>query len=161
MTDYPKTKDWKNTRISFSLSPVESMLLFISDKKFKGYEQQVDARDVKQVATKSGIVVKRDNPNVLPIDFCDLQIADKSIKDIHVSEACNTVYTQYGFANGNPWNHSVQYKSSIMDRSGFDNNSGFVATYKFTINGQFDISNIKAVVERPEIWKVSVNGHQI
>lgn len=161
MTDYPEAKDGKNTRISFSLSPAESMLLFISDKKLKGYEQPVGAGDVKQVAAKSGIIVKRDNQNVLPIDFCDLQTNGKSIKDIHVTEASNTIYKQYGFSNGNPWNHSVQYRTSILDRSGFETNSGFVATYKFIVNGQFDLSNIKAVVERPEIWKVSVNGHQI
>jgi hypothetical protein len=161
MTEYPDVKAGKNIRLSFSLAPAESMLLFISDKKSNGYKQPVNALNVKQVAAKSGVTVKRDNLNVLPIDFCDLEIAGKTMKDIYMSEASYTAYTQNGFPGGNPWNHSVQYKSSIMDHSGFDPKSGFVASYKFKINGQFDISAIKAVVERPEIWTVSVNGHQL
>lgn len=161
MTDYPEVKEGNNIKLSFSLSPAESMLLYISDKKLNGYKQPIETRDVKKVEAKSGIMVKRDNLNVLPIDFCDLQIGGNTIKDIHVSAACNTVYTQNGFSNGNPWNHSVQYKTSILDRSGFDSNSGFTASYLFTIDGQFDYQAIKAVVERPELWTVSVNGHKV
>ncbi len=161
ITDYPEVKDGKNIQVAFSLSPAESLLLYISDKKLKGYKEQVESRELNLVETKTGIMVKRDDLNVLPIDFCDLQIAGKTIKDIHVGEASNKVFKENGFPDGNPWNHSVQYKTSIIDHSGFDKNSGFVASYRFTINGQFDRSTIKAVVERPELWALSVNGHNI
>lgn len=159
--DFTEVNEGKNIRISFSLSPAESLLLYISDNKLAESKRLNEIMDVNLVDAKSKIIVKRDNPNVLPIDFCNLQITGKTYKDIHVSAASNTVYTENGFPNGNPWNHSVQYKTSILDRSAFDTKSGFVASYLFTINGQFDVSAIKAVIEKPEIWKVSINGHQV
>ncbi len=161
IVDYPEVKDGKNVRISFSLSPAESLLLYVSDKKFKEYKQAVEPGKLNIVTAKSNIMIKRDDPNVLPIDFCDLQLAGKTMKDLHVGEASHKVFVENGFPEGDPWNHSVQYKTSIIDRSQFDQNSGFVASYKFTVNNQFDFSAIKAVVERPELWTVSINGHAI
>ena len=158
--DYPEVKEGKNIQISFSLSPAESLLLFISDNKLSGYKLPVGDMVVNQVAAKSEIMVKRDNTNVLPIDFCDLRIDGKTIKDIHVLEASTAVFRENGFPKGNPWNEAIQYKTSIIDRV-FDKNSGFVASYLFTINGQFDFSTIKAVVEKPELWTVTVNGHNV
>ncbi|MHB9142358.1 MAG: glycosyl hydrolase, partial [Paludibacter sp.] len=129
VTDYKEVSEGKNIRISFSLSPAESLLLYISDKKLEGYKQPVEIRNTNLVVSKSKISVKRDDPNVLPIDFCNLQIGSKTLNDIHVSEASNTIYTENGFPKGDPWNHSVQYKTSILDRSVFDAKSGFVASY--------------------------------
>ena len=161
ITDLPETQVGNKIRVSFSLAPVESMMLFVSDKKLNGYKIPVDTRTVHQVVAKSGITVKRDKLNALAIDFCDLQLEGKTTKDVHISEASNAVYSQYGFKGGNPWNSSVQYKTATLDRSAFDKSSGFIASYLFTINEQFDYSAIKAVVERPKLWTVSINGHQV
>ncbi len=158
--DYPEIKDDGRIRISFSLSPAESLLLYISNKKLTGYDQPKQDLNLDPVEAKTGIMVKRDDPNVLPIDFCDLETGGKTIKDIHVSEASQKGFTENGFRGGNPWNHSVQYKTSITDHK-FDKNSGFIASYKFIVNSKFDFSAIKATIERPELFTVSINEHII
>ena len=71
------------------------------------------------------------------------------------------MFKYYGFKNGNPWNTSVQFKTNIVDRDTFGINTGFTATYHFTIKGKFDAASMKAVVERTGLWKVSVNGTEV
>jgi hypothetical protein len=71
------------------------------------------------------------------------------------------VYKYHGFKDGNPWNHAVQFKTNITDRDNYDSNTGFTAEYHFTIKQKFDYSTLEAVVERPELWTVSVNGTEI
>ena len=39
------------------------------------------------------------------------------------------------FKNGNPWNTSVQFRTNIVDRDTFGVNTGFTATYHFTLKG--------------------------
>ena len=58
------------------------------------------------------------------------------------------------FNNGNPWNTSVQFRTNTVDRDTFGVNTGFTATYHFTIKGKFDFAAMKAVVERPGMWTV-------
>ncbi len=38
---------------------------------------------------------------------------------------------------------------------------GFTATYHFNIRDAFDFSSMKAVVERPALWSVTLNGTEI
>ncbi|MBE9510048.1 MAG: hypothetical protein IMY71_04150, partial [Bacteroidetes bacterium] len=161
IVDYNEVAEGKNIRLSFSLPPAESLLLYISGTRLNGYKLPVDTDKLIPVAVKSDIIVKREEENVLTIDFCDLQITGKTEKDMHVYDATQKVFTENGFKNGNPWNHAVQYKTSILDRADFANNSGFTATYRFYIDGEFDFSKIKTVVERPQLWTVSINGHDV
>jgi hypothetical protein len=80
---------------------------------------------------------------------------------VHNYDAADRVYKYFGFKNGNPWNTSVQFRTQINDRDTFNINTGFTATYHFNILGIFDFSAMKAVVERPYLWKVSVNGTEV
>ena len=50
---------------------------------------------------------------------------------------------------------------NIVDRDTFGLTTGFTATYHFPVKGKFDLSSIRAVVERPGLWTVSVNGTEI
>jgi hypothetical protein len=105
--------------------------------------------------------VTRDEENALMIDFCDVEIGNELTKDIHAFNAADKVFKYYGFKNGNPWNTSVQYKTNIIDRDTFGLNTGFSATYHFTLKGKFDVASMKAVVERTDLWTVSVNGTEV
>ena len=40
-------------------------------------------------------------------------------------------------------------------------NTGFIATYHFNVKGKFDLKTLKAVVERTNLWTVSVNGIEV
>ena len=95
------------------------------------------------------------------IDFCDIDLGNGPIKDLHTLTAADTVFKHYGFLNGNPWNTSVQFRTNIIDRDTFVINTGFTASYHFTIRDNFDLSELKAVIERPWNWSVNVKGTEV
>jgi hypothetical protein len=105
--------------------------------------------------------VTRDEENALMIDFCDVEVGKELIKNLHTYDAADKVYKYHGFKNGNPWNTSVQFKTNTVDRDTFGIKTGFTATYHFTIKDKFDVTNMKAVVERINLWTVSLNGAEI
>jgi hypothetical protein len=97
----------------------------------------------------------------LMVDFCDIQIGNETSKDLNVVATSDKIFQYYGFKNGNPWNHSVQYKTNIVDRDTFGVNTGFTASYHFIIKSKFDYSTIKAVIERAHLWTVTLNGKEV
>ncbi len=158
--DYPDKEENSNVMMSFNLPPAGSKLFFISDKKMTGMKARKTPVYTDEITPSSILQVKRLNENVLNIDFCDLTVSDTFYKDINVLSASDTVFKKHGFPKGNPWNFAVQYKTEILDKGKYDS-GGFIATYKFNIEDAFDYSNIKAVVERPELWKVLINGTEV
>jgi len=151
----------ENIKLKFKLEPAESLLFYVSNKKMKGYQLPDKKENLISLSSDFQMDIEKDEVNALPIDFCDLKIKDQIIKDIHVSSASQKVFVEHGFSNGDPWNHSIQYKTNILDRDNFEKNSGFEATYYFNIEGKFDWSDFKLVVERPELWSVSINGKEL
>jgi hypothetical protein len=95
------------------------------------------------------------------IDFCDIDLGDGPLKDLHTFKAADTIFKHYGFKNGNPWNTSVQFKTNIVDRDTFGLNTGFTASYNFIIRDKFDVTGFKAVVERPWLWTVLINDVEV
>lgn len=161
MNDYNEEKNGKDIKLKFELEPAESLLLYVSNSNIKGYEPLDNYGNLISVSTNSEMHVEKVESNVLPIDFCDLKMNDKIVKDIHVSSASQQVYVEHGFPNGDPWNHSIQYKTNVIDRGNFSDKSGFEAIYHFNIDKEFDWSDFKMVVERPELWTVSINGKEV
>ncbi len=66
---------------------------------------------------------------------------------------------------GNPWQHKIQYKKDYLDLDTlFKADSWFEASYHFNINPDLNevaMKGIRAVVERPELWTVSINGNEV
>lgn len=161
MADCQEKTDGGNINVKFIMEPAESLLFYISNKKMKGYQTPDKHENLILLTSDSKLVIEKEQSNVLPIDFCDLKMKDKVETDIHVSSASQQVYVEHGFSNGDPWNHSIQYKTNILDRANFPTNSGFDVTYHFNIEEKFDWSDFKMVVERSELWNVSINGNQL
>jgi hypothetical protein len=113
------------------------------------------------VTSSSSMQISKDQENVLTIEFCDLNVGNEFSPDLHNFNASDKVFKYYGFKNGNPWNTSVQFRTRTLDRDTFGINTGFTATYHFSVKGSYDYSTFKAVVERPYLWTVSVNGTDI
>ncbi|HUX94287.1 MAG TPA: glycosyl hydrolase [Bacteroidales bacterium] len=159
---YGYQSEEENGRItlSYSLPPAGSLLLYIPDK---GNRFVAPLKNVPEtgVASPFPIIVSRDRENALMIDFCDIDLGNGPIKDLHTFNAADTVFKHFGFRNGNPWNTSVQFRTNIIDRDTFGINTGFLATYHFTIRDNFDLSGLKAVIERPGNWSVTVNGTDV
>ena len=163
ISGYPSNLKDKRVEVNFTLHPAGSLLLFLPARKTENYIlwNEETAKTINLVNPAGGISVSRDEPNALMIDFCDLELEGKTEGDLHVYNAADKVFKHYGFVSGNPWNHSVQYKTTITDRDTFGVGTGFKATYKFTVKGLQDKSSLMAVVERPHLWKVTLNGKEI
>lgn len=158
---YENQQDKGNVGLSYSIPPAGSLLLFIPNIKQTDYPAPAKPQNMNPVAASSPVSVTRNEENALMIDFCDIEVSNKLTKDIHTYYAADNIYKNYGFKNGNPWNTSVQFRTNIVDRDTFGVNTGFTATYHFNVKGKFDITNLKAVVERPNLWVVSVNGAEL
>lgn len=157
ISGYECHSEGKKINLSWSIPPAGSLLLFIPDAEKTTYPHKPKSGEQAIVQSAYPVTVTRNTENALMIDFCDLQIGDEVTKDLHTYYATDKVFRFYGF-NGNPWNTSVQFRTNTVDRDTFGVNSGFTAIYHFNIKEKFDLSNIRAVVERPSLWKVTVNG---
>jgi hypothetical protein len=158
---YPNRQSAEKVELSYSIPPAGSLLLFIPNKKLKNYPVPLRPKTFDAVKSSSPLTVKRNEENALMIDFCDIEVGNEIMKDLHTYFAADKVYKYYGFKHGDPWNTSVQFKTNIVDRDTFGLNTGFKATYHFTVKGKFNLSAFKAVVERPGLWTVLVNGIEV
>lgn len=159
--DYPEQVVSKDSLIfDFELSPGGSLLLYIFDKPRKDFPQPYRPEKKMRVTAITPLTVQPVRPNVLAIDFCDLRLGSDYLKDIHIYEADQRIYRHYGFPEGNPWGTAIQYKDNIIARDTMTN-KGFSATYRFFIKENIDYSTLKAVVERAELYTITVNGKEI
>jgi hypothetical protein len=158
---YPGNVSNKKIICSFSLPPAGSLLLFIPEKGKSSLPLAEPFSNPAPVASSSPMAVTRDQDNALMIDFCDLKLGGDVFRDLNNYIAADKVFKYYGFRNGNPWNTSVQFRTNTIDRDTFGIKTGFSAIYHFTVRGNIDPSNIRAVVERPWIWKIRVNGKEV
>jgi len=158
---YPKKLSGQDIMLTYSIPPAGSLLLFIPDNKMPDYAIPQRAEKYISMLSSSPLKIARNEDNVLMIDFCDIEVGNEITKDLNTYYAADKVYKYYGFKNGNPWNTSVQFKTNIVDRDTFGLTTGFSATYHFPVKGKFDFSKIKAVVERSNLWNVTVNGIEI
>jgi len=158
---YPNENDGDKASFSIDLPPAGSLLIFIPDVKIEGYDIPLSPGNAEIMSSDSSLSITRDNDNAIAIEFCDLLLDDELTKDLNTYDAADKVFKFYGFSNGNPWNHSVQFRTNIVDRDTFGLNTGFTASYHFNVKGDFDLSSLKAVIERPGLWTVSINGTEV
>ncbi len=158
--DYPATAAGNNISLQYELPPAGSLLFFVSDKEVRTGEVYTPPA-IGQPVTASATAIQRLQPNVLTIDFCDVQLGDSVYRDQHVYNAADRVFKYFGFRNGNPWNTSVQYKRNIVDRDTFNRATIATARYHFTMDKVVATKGLQAVVERPQIWKVKLNGQSL
>jgi len=155
---YPNKSEGNSVSITFNLPPAGSLLLYIPKNRKTDYDMPEVPEEFTRVPGASSMKIRRDYDNAIAIPFCDLLLDGKLSRDLHNYTAADMVYKHYGFKDGNPWNHAVQFKTNITGRDKFDANSGFTAEYHFNIKGKFDYSSFRAVIERPYLWKVYING---
>ncbi|MDR2681352.1 MAG: hypothetical protein LBC47_11150 [Tannerella sp.] len=157
---YPSSAAKGKLTASFRLEPAGSLVLYSSYKANNSYpaKQLLSSGNVVQATGKTTITRVKDN--AMTIDFCDVTVKGQAYQNVHFSKAADIVYRAHGFANGNPWNTSVQYKRNILDRDNFTD-GGFAAAYHFKVNDEFDYSGMQLVAERPELFTVKINGKKV
>lgn len=145
--------------ISFDLPPTGSLLLLVNDMPSKALTEIQPAK-IKIVNSSDEVKVRQSKPNVLTLDYCNLKLGNTVEKDIYFFQAADKIFKYYGF-EGDPWNSAVQYNTSIIDRNNFPANSGFEASYSFTVAKGVNKESLRAVVEHPELWSVLINDQTV
>ena len=98
-------------------------------------------------------------PNIFNLDYLKLKIGNGHETDMYFKTASDSIYKHFGFAEGNPWFRSSQFKTEILDKDkNFKTGDRFEVAYNFEISGGIDFKEIKLVVERPRLYTVSLNG---
>ncbi len=156
---YPWKSKGHGIEIAYDLPPAGSLLLFVGNTP--ATQPVLDAPGaVKLVSSSDKMKIERTGPNTLTLDYCDLKLDGMIEKDIYFYKAADKIFEHHGFA-GNPWGESVQYKTSILDRDNFSEDSGFEADFSFVVDKDVERSTLRAVIERPKLWKLSINGHLV
>ena len=145
--------------LNFNLPQEGSLLLFISNREIKKYETANEYINARIIQEKTPVEISPLRENAIKVDFCDLSVKGKEYKNIYFSKAADIAFREYGF-EGNPWNTSIQYKRQIVDRDTFQS-GGFTVKYYFEVQGNPSLNDMKICVERPEIFKVKINGAKI
>lgn len=161
ISGHPCIRDGKNVTFNIELPPAGSLLVYIPEKETGIQVSSAPPEEEENVEPYSAFQVTRDEDNAVAIEFCDLLLGGEMRKDLHTYDAADMVYKYHGFKNGNPWNHSVQFKTNIIARDTFGTSTGFTATYYFNVRGKFDYSSFKAAIERPALWTITVNGQEV
>ncbi len=147
----------KGSTINFELPPAGSLLL----------EWQTDGTLSDPVVSKvpgdvvvavGPTAVKRSEPNVLTIDFVDVVVGSESLANAHYSRAAEFAFQKHGLDH-NPWDHAVQFKGDLVGNT-FAADSGFTATYHFTVSGT-PPAGLRAVVESAALYAMTCNGQAV
>ena len=154
---YPGKVKGDSISVKFELPPVGSLLLMFDDQKQEN--PSGGKTKVKILSPATPVTVRAEKPNMLTLDYCGLLLDGKTYKDIYYFKAADKIFRHYGF-DGNPWSSAVQYKSAILDRDTFSVGTGFEVSYPFTVDVVPD-GPVKVVVERPNLWSVSINGKEV
>jgi len=155
---YPCTVTSGKLSIAFSIPPGGSMLLCLQKNP-----QTIPPPQHLQwstIPTEGGTIVKRVERNVLTLDYCDLTLDGKIERDLYFYQAQQKAFQHHGLER-NPWDNAVQYKASILEKDTFARESGFEAAFHCTVTDGVNRQSLRAVVERPEIFRVSVNGKTV
>jgi hypothetical protein len=153
---YPFSATASGSRASFILPPSGSLLLFLPDKPGQ------PAPVVNAVAVlrppEGPPVIHRVEPNVLTLDYVDITVGHETKRNVYFYEAQQFAFQKNGMAR-NPWDSAVQFKDELIAKR-FAPDSGFTASYKFTLQGAVP-KNLALVIERPDLYTLTCNGQPI
>jgi hypothetical protein len=162
---YPSKEE--NGKVSFQvdLEAAGSALFTVGDQKAKEPEYATVSGTETSVEPTGVISVKRESDNIMMVNYLDLKTSKSDKKDVYFMNALIGLFNENGVAMGNPWQHKIQYKKTYLELdSQFKAESAFEASYHFNINPNLNaeaMKSIRAVVERPELWTVSINGNEV
>jgi len=159
---YPTTGDKGKVSFHIDLHPAGSALFLITERKPGKLDEYRQLGEGKLIEAKGELRVKRDSDNILVINYLDLHTSKSEKKEVYFMDGLIGLFLENGINIGNPWQHKIQYKKNYLELDSlFDAGSAFQAAYHFEINQNLDDQariSIQAVVERPELWQVFING---
>ncbi|HQH40594.1 MAG TPA: hypothetical protein PK825_02535, partial [Bacteroidales bacterium] len=156
---YPAQIEDTMLRASFILPPSGSLLLFATNKKhlFPARKNVPDNMRPLPVIYNKPVCL---SPNVIALDYCTLHMNGKPDTFLYFYSAGNLIWQAHGFPD-NPWVSSSQFKKQLVESDTFSSGTGFSVFYPFRIEKGTIVKNMKAVVERPWLYNVMVNGKEL
>lgn len=162
---YPAKAENGKVTFAVDLHPVGSALFLVGNQKPQEHEYAPLSGTETLVENTGPVTVKRESDNLLMVNYLDLKTAKTDRKGVYFMNALIGLFNENGVAMGNPWQHKIQYKKNwlVLDTL-FKAGSGFEASYHFRINPDLKAEAMKAIramVERPDMWTVDINGHEV
>ena len=155
-TSYPFTAEKDEINVEFLIRPAGSLLLFISDDEMAVSDPP--EKPGADIILETGIsAVKPLTENMMTLDYGELFMDGKSHGRMYYYAAGNIIWQDHGYPD-NPWANSIQFKTELIDADTFAIDTGFEFVYDFNIAQGTDMLSMTAVAERPEIFKLSING---
>ena len=165
MYAFPAKAESGKVSFHISLDPVGSVLFGITNQQPEGLETNQPSGTRNVLKCDGPVTVKRESDNVLMVSYLDMKTSRSDIKDVYFMKAQNALYSENGFERGNPWNHKIQYKKNYLELDTlFKVGSGFEVNYHLYVNpnmGTDAKKTVRAVVERSDLWTVSINGNEL
>jgi len=140
----------------FSLPPCGSLLLFLSDKPLE--PAPAAAEKAATIEPSGPMEVRRVEPNVFTIDYVDITAGGETRKALYFYKANQLAFQKNGMEH-NPWDSAVQFRDELITKN-FPPESGFEATYRFTIRGDVP-KPLWIVIERPDLYAIACNGKPV
>jgi hypothetical protein len=165
--EYIYPNEAKNGKVSFQvdIEPIGSALFVITDMRPGELEEIVYMKREKLVESQGQINITRESDNVLMINYLDVKSSRSDKKEIYFMDALIGLFNENGIEMGNPWQHKIQYRKNYLALDSlFDDESWFEASYHFYIADGLSaeaLKAIRAVVERPELWQIYINGNEV
>jgi hypothetical protein len=145
-----------SVRASVMLPPGASQLLFLSQKEVELAGSREERATV--VPPQGTLQVAPLAENVLTLDYVDITAGSETKKGIYFYKASQFAFAKNGMPR-NPWDSSVQFKDELISRK-FGPDSGFEATYRFTIEERLP-ERLAIVIERPDLYTITCNGKKV
>ncbi len=146
---------------ALSLAPAGSALYLLHAKPVVPPAPAPLVQAPEKTLTTSKWRIRADAPNVLPLDYCDVRIGDRTFTNVNTWRANWTIWQSHGFERP-AWDNAVQFNTSVFDRNHFDaKNSGFDATFRFDIASDAAKRGLELALESPELYRISVNGKPV
>jgi len=154
---YPFENMQDGVNADFSLPPCGSLLLFLSKKAVTPPKvPALTATTVKAISKTTE--VRRVHPNVLTLDYVDVTAGGETLTNAYFYQANQFAFRRNGM-DRNPWDSAVQFKDELITKT-FAKDSGFTATYRFSIEGGVP-RNLAVVIERPDLYTITCNGKPV
>ena len=146
--------------VCIKLNPAESALYFASTKPVlaTSQEDKPEAALSQVLEPSSELKVKPVRENVLNLDFCNLTVNKDVYENVFVKTANNLMWSKFG--GSDPWETAVQFRHDILDKDTFTCGNVQVE-YLLNMENNLQADKIHLVVERPDIWEVSLNGTKL
>jgi hypothetical protein len=153
---YPFENTGAGVKARFELPPCGSLVLFLSEKIHAPVaETKTTARTI---ASDGELDIRPIEDNVLTIDYVDITAGGETKKNFYFYKASQFAFSQNGMER-NPWDSAVQFRDELISRT-FSPNSGFKATYRFTIEQRIP-ERLYIVIERPDLYSIRCNGKTV